>query len=270
MLSVNDIAAWGRTHPWSSADQVEQDLLLSRAICAIADDPYLGGELVFRGGTALHKLHLPAPQRYSEDLDYVRSTAGGIGELTGALLDLGRELGFTTSSRISEHPKVFWRTSAQSGTPLRLKIEVNTHERSPALPVARRHFAVDSPWWTGVAEVATFQLAELIATKLRALYQRSKGRDLFDLWLVLTTTDVEPDAVLAAFAPYRPDGYRAGAAIANLKAKLTRSDFRHDIDQLTVLGDLAYDPDQAAELVIDTLLTHVGPAEGSPADGTNQ
>ena len=41
MLSVNDITAWGITHPWASTDQVEQDLLLSRAICAIADDPYL-------------------------------------------------------------------------------------------------------------------------------------------------------------------------------------------------------------------------------------
>ena len=90
MLSVNDIAAWGRAHPWASADQIEQDLLLSRAICAIADDDYLGQELAFRGGTALHKLHLPAPLRYSEDLDYVRSTGGGIGQLTGALLDQPR------------------------------------------------------------------------------------------------------------------------------------------------------------------------------------
>jgi predicted nucleotidyltransferase component of viral defense system len=270
MLSTNDIAAWGLTHPWSTADQMEQDLLLSRAICVIADHPYLGEELVFRGGTALHKLHLPRPLRYSEDLDYVRSTAGGIGELTGALLDLGRDLGFTTTSRISEHPKVFWRTTAQSGTPLRIKIEVNTHERSPALPITRHHFEVISPWWTGSAEVATFQLAELIATKLRALYQRSKGRDLFDLWLVLTSTDVEPGEVLAAFDPYRPDGYRAGDAIANLRAKLARSDFRHDIDQLTVLGDLDYDPDRAAELIIDTLLTHVGSTKGSPAHGTDQ
>jgi predicted nucleotidyltransferase component of viral defense system len=270
MLSINDIAAWGRTHPWSSADQVEQDLLLSRAICAIADHPYLGDELVFRGGTALHKLHLPSPQRYSEDLDYVRSTASGIGELTGALLDLGRDLGFDTRSRISEHPKVFWRTAAQSGTPLRIKIEVNTHERSPALPIVRHRFAVESPWWAGTSEVATFQLAELIATKLRALYQRSKGRDLFDLWLVLTSTEVEPDAVLAAFGPYRPDGYRSGAAIANLTAKLARADFRHDIDQLSVPGKSPYSPDQAAELVIEKLLSHVDSTKGSQAHGTDQ
>ena len=71
MLSVNDIAAWGITHPWVDADQIEQDLLLSRAICAIATDNYLGSELIFRGGTALRKLRLPRPLRYSEDLDCV-------------------------------------------------------------------------------------------------------------------------------------------------------------------------------------------------------
>jgi hypothetical protein len=49
MVSVNAIAAWGITHPGASADQVEQHLLLSRAICAIADDSHLGGELLFRG-----------------------------------------------------------------------------------------------------------------------------------------------------------------------------------------------------------------------------
>ena len=67
MVPINDITAWGITHLWATADQVEQDLLLSRAICAIAEDTYLGQELLFRGGTALHKLHLPQALRYSED-----------------------------------------------------------------------------------------------------------------------------------------------------------------------------------------------------------
>ena len=70
MIPYDAITAWGVAHPWPTREQVEQDLLLSRAICAIATDPYLGQELVFRGGTAFHKLFLPEPHRYSEDLDY--------------------------------------------------------------------------------------------------------------------------------------------------------------------------------------------------------
>lgn len=83
------------------------------------------------------------------------------------------------------HPKVYWRATAENGAPLGIKIEINTHERSPALSPIRHHYRVDSSWWTGSAEVLTFQPAELVATKIRALYQRSKGRDLFDLWLAL-------------------------------------------------------------------------------------
>jgi predicted nucleotidyltransferase component of viral defense system len=255
MLSINDIASWGTAHPWATTDQIEQDLLLSRAICAIADHPYLGNELLFRGGTALHKLHLPKPLRYSEDLDYVRSTAGGIGTLTGALLDLGRDLGFQVKSRITEHPKVYWRTTSQAGNPLRIKVEVNTHERSPAMPTIRLPFDVGSPWWSGEAQVPTFQLPELIATKLRALYQRSKGRDLFDIRFALTQTALDPDGVLAAFAPYRPAGYTAKSAIANLQAKLADPDFRHDLDQLAAHPPLPYRPDEAAETVVSILLS---------------
>jgi len=257
MLSVNDIAAWGITHPWADADQVEQDLLLSRTICAIADDPYLSRELLFRGGTALHKLHLPKALRYSEDLDYVRTTAGGIAQLTGTLLDLGRGLGFDVKSRITEHPKVYWRTTSQAGNPLRIKVEVNTHDRSPALPTICLPFEVASPGWSGTVEVPTFQLPELIATKLRALYQRSKGRDLFDMWLALTQTPLDPVQVLAAFAPYRPVGYTVRAAIANLQAKLADPDFRHDLDQLTAQPPIPYEPDAAAKLITDALLSKV-------------
>jgi hypothetical protein len=174
--------------------------LLSRAICAIAADPYLRDELVFRRGMALHKLHLPQPLRYSEDLDYVRTSQFGIKELTGTLTKLGEELGFEVRTRVTEHPKVVWRATAQTGIPLRLRIEVNTHERSPSLPHLNHPYAVRSAWWSGQTQVRTFQPVELAATKIRALYQRSKGRDPFDLRLALDELALDPEAILAARA----------------------------------------------------------------------
>ena len=80
MIPAAAITHWSTGAPWSTRTQVEQDLLLSRLICEIANHPYLGEELVFRGGTCFHKLHIHPARRYSEDLDYVRSTAGGIKE----------------------------------------------------------------------------------------------------------------------------------------------------------------------------------------------
>jgi predicted nucleotidyltransferase component of viral defense system len=223
----------------------------------IATNEYLGEELAFRGGTALHKLHLPVAHRYSEDLDYVRSTGGGVGRLLDTLKDIGRNLGFAATSQISEHPKVLWRTRAENGLPLRIKIEVNTHERSPALPLIKKPFSVESLWWSGRANVRTFQFPELIATKLRALYQRSKGRDLYDMWLALTKGGVDPSQILAAFDPYRPIGYTAKSAVANLQAKLSEGRFRNDLDPLLASAEKDYDIDGAAKMIIEVLLNRL-------------
>jgi len=251
------ITQWSFDHPWPNPDQVEQDLLLSRAICVIAADDYLGRELVFRGGTALHKLHLSRALRYSEDLDYVRCSTGGIGQVSGRLTDLGRDLGFVVKTRITEHPKVFWRTTANNGLPLRLKIEINTHERTSALPLMHQRMAVVSSWWVGEAAVQTFQPAELVATKIRALYQRSKGRDLFDLWLALTQMDLDPDEILQAFSSYRPERLTAKQAVANLRSKSSDEEFRRDIDRLVAVPPGDYSVDVATELVIDKLLARL-------------
>ncbi len=177
MIPAADIVAWSRIVGWPTGDQVEQDLLLSRLIVEIANDEYLGGELVFRGGTCLHKVCLPFPWRYSEDLDYVRRSGGGIAELTRALTRVGERLEMEVRTRISQHPKVFFRAPFESASgPMKIKVEVNTFERSPARTPELVRFAVDTSWFTGAAMVSTFTAAEMLATKIRALFQRSRPR----------------------------------------------------------------------------------------------
>lgn len=106
------ITQWSTSAPWPTRTQVEQDLLLSRLICEIANHPYLGEELVFRGGTCFHKLRLQPPRRYSEDLDYVRTTGGGIKRFTDSVTELGEALGFDTSTRVAANPKVYLNTKS--------------------------------------------------------------------------------------------------------------------------------------------------------------
>ena len=122
MIPTNDITAWAHSAPWPSPDQVEQDLLLSQLICLIAADDYLGDELVFRGGTCLHKLYLHPARRYSEDLDYVRATAGGIGKVTRAISDIGTSLGYDVRTKMSAQPRVYLRYTAESGTTRKIKV----------------------------------------------------------------------------------------------------------------------------------------------------
>ena len=76
MIGERYIKEWAATHPWRRAEQVEQDLLLSRVLVAIYSDTFLSGRLAFRGGTALHKLYFSPQVRYSEDIDLVQVAAG--------------------------------------------------------------------------------------------------------------------------------------------------------------------------------------------------
>lgn len=242
MIPQAAISEWGRTARWPTVEQVEQDLLLSRLIVEIGNDEDLSKELVFRGGTCLHKLHAPVPFRYSEDLDYVRVTDGGIGQLTRAVTAVGERLGMEVRTRISEHPKVFLRSPFESGAGrMRIKVEVNTFERSPVRPLVRLPYRVESSWFTGDAAVPTFATDELVATKLRALFQRSKGRDLFDLWLAITRLGVEPADLIESFGPYRPVGYTGRRAELNLRQKLDRSSFRDDLRPLVSDWPEGYD-----------------------------
>lgn len=191
----------------AQGDQIEQDLVLSRLIVEISMHSLLGKELVFRGGTAFHKLHLATPRRYSEHLDYVRTTHGPIGPVLDALRDLGEGLGLKVATDVRQHPKAYFRGTFDSGAKLKVKVEMNTYETSPAQPLQRLVHNVDSPWWRGEAEIQTFTAPELVATKLRALHQRRKGRDLFDLWLALTELNLNPEDIHAAFGSYRPQGW---------------------------------------------------------------
>ena len=102
---------------------------------AIYNHPLLRRELVFRGGTCLHQVHLAAPLRYSEDLDFVRRTNDGIGSVLNALREVAAEVGMTVRGvKIGEHPKMVLRAQAEDDPllALKIKIEIDTHETSPA------------------------------------------------------------------------------------------------------------------------------------------
>lgn len=183
MIPALNIVAWSKAAPWAEQRQIEQDLIISRALIEMFGDDFLRSELRFRGGTALNKLHFPKPLRYSEDIDLVRTTSGPIGKIldrTRAVLEpwLGQG-GFEPSSVA---PKLRFRVEAEDkSAPIRLKIEINTWEREAYDKPLLKPFIVRNPWFSGAVEIPTFSNEELLATKLRALLQRNKGRDLIDL-----------------------------------------------------------------------------------------
>ena len=58
MINRTAIQQWSNHAPWIDNAQIEQDLIICRALVAIFSDEFLASQLAFRGGTALHKLYL--------------------------------------------------------------------------------------------------------------------------------------------------------------------------------------------------------------------
>jgi len=163
-------------------------------------DPTLKEALAFRGGTALHKLHLPPAARYSEDIDLVQREPGLIGPVLSRLRRVLEWIG-PARSDTGEHPRVTFRFETETGAIRKVKIEINSHEHFGHV-VPRLYAVPDLPVGNS-ATVPTYELDELLATKLRALYQRRKGRDLFDLWWAHEQADPDPGRIVAILAEYQ-------------------------------------------------------------------
>lgn len=237
MIPQAYIIEWRKNAPWSQPAQVEQDLVICRALVEIFSNPLLAESLAFRGGTALFKLHMP-PARYSEDIDLVQAKAGAIGPVIDALREqLDHWLGEPKRKRSEGRVTLLYRFSSEDNLPLRLKIEINTREHFAIHGFQKRQFIVKSRWFTGNATILTYSLEELLGTKLRALYQRKKGRDLFDLWYALNKTNQPPDIrlIIDSFLMYMEyAGYQISRALfeQNLFEKKNDPQFHGDIGQL--------------------------------------
>jgi predicted nucleotidyltransferase component of viral defense system len=254
------ITAWRSHAPWSTDAQVEQDLVICRALTDLYADGLLAGEVAFRGGTALHKLHLDPPRRYSEDIDLVQVNAGPIGPVMRAVHDrLDSWLGAPQWKQGQGRVTFYYRfeSETQPVTPLRLKVEINTREHFSVLGLRRMRFMLDNPWHAGAAEVLTYDPEELLGTKLRALYQRKKGRDLFDLSEAITRLPgLDPDKIVACFTRYMEhDGRRVTQTQfeRNLARKVEDAVFLGDVPPLLALG-VSFDPVAAVRRIQDTLI----------------
>ena len=237
MIPAMHITAWANVAPWAELGQIEQDLIISRAIIDIFSDEFLRNELRFRGGTALNKLHFPEPLRYSEDIDLVRTTHGPIGPILDRLREVLHWLGDAAFTQSVVAPKLIYQIEPEHGGPLlRLKVEINTRETTAFGGPHEIDHAVDNPWFSGEVAVPTFTPEEMLATKPRALLQRDKGRDLLDVSHAMSVLDgVNAGRLIEIFLEYLlQDGIAISPAQAEERmwAKLENPGFLSDIRPL--------------------------------------
>jgi len=262
MIPRDAINEWREFAPWKDNAQVEQDLLISRCLIAIYGDEFLASQLAFRGGTALHKLYLAPQPRYSEDIDLVQINPGPIKDI---LYRLGEVLDFmpdrVTKPRRYNNTMLFRMNSEiPPVVQLRLKLEINCYEHFDVCGLVKIPFSIENKWFSGKCELTTYKLEELVGTKLRALYQRKKGRDLFDLYIALSETNLDIDKVMECYRQYmsfvvdNPPTYKQ--YIKNMEEKMSDNDFLNDTSAI-LREDKTFDPIEAYELVREKLIERI-------------
>ena len=176
--------------------------------------------------------------RYSEDIDLVRTTTGPIKKIVDRLTGrLDSWLGNFKSIRTSNSFKLNYYFSPETvpHAKLKVKLEINIRECFSCFETTTKKLSVNSKWFEKSAMIRTYQFPELIATKLRALYQRKKGRDVFDLWLALKHEKFNLDDTLKAFQFYidqENNVIRKKDFLLNLENKLKDSSFIYDMAPL--------------------------------------
>lgn len=247
MIPAMNIVAWSKNAPWAEQRQIEQDLIISRALVELFNDAFLAEQLRFRGGTALNKLHFPKPLRYSEDIDLVTTTEGALKPLLDRVHDiLDPWLGDPVFERSQIAPKFKYSIEAEDKTskaPIRLKLEINRNERDAFDGPRLVPFKVTNPWFSGETKIATFSNEELLSTKIRALLQRNKGRDLVDLSHAL---DVFPDLdtqrtidLMGRYLELSETPITRPQAEQRMFAKLARGNFLADVVPLLTAEEAA-------------------------------
>ena len=279
-LSRREILAWRDHAPWANDAQVEQDLLLTRAMVAIFADPVLAPMVAMRGGTALHKVHLAPAARYSEDIDLVL-VDGDVAnsKVERELRRVLRPLLGAPDAGLRKRATLFARNALSKSTIIRLeypfvpllgngsgatiKVEVNCNERRPLYRIEELPYDPEPMEGRDAPLVLrTYDVDEMLGTKLRALHQRTQGRDLFDMWWAFSGHATgphtpDPARVIAAFDDYMA---REGSPVdaetyrRTLESKLADPAFAADMDGMLRQGVPPFVPREAADLVLRILV----------------
>jgi predicted nucleotidyltransferase component of viral defense system len=267
LIPKSHIQAWKSNAPWPLENQVEQDLIISRALCDLFSEPALKGKVAFRGGTAINKLLFDRPLRYSEDIDLVQILPEPIGKTVDAIRDALFWLGPCRREQAGHSMHLIFKfvPEDESQSSLKLKVEINTREHESLFGIQQYGFAMDNPWHKAKVDVASYTQEEMFATKLRALLQRRKNRDLFDLHHGLQQLKMDPAKIVMCFGHYMSlDNNSISRAIAEktMLKKLEHS-LSEDVSPLLPPG-ISFTEDEAIRSFEEVWRTLIARIDGDP------
>jgi predicted nucleotidyltransferase component of viral defense system len=197
------------------AHVVEKDYALGWFLAGIAAHPVIGPRWVFKGGTCLKKCYFET-YRFSEDLDFTLQDGDHLDE--GFLAEVFEEIGdwvydacglqlppetrkfevFTNKRGTrSGQGRVGYRGPlGRTGDPPRIKLDLTADEVLVLAPVQRpvHHPYTDLP--ADGIHVLSYSFEEVFAEKMRALAERQRPRDLYDVVHLYRRQDLQPDRAI--------------------------------------------------------------------------
>ena len=186
----------------------EKDYYLALAIQLVYNSP-LGSKLIFKGGTAIHHCYFQQ-KRFSEDLDFTSLDANvSVEEIASVLESDGTfrvNKTFKSEFTIKIERLQYQGLLGQSGN---IKFEVDHHQGVvlPAVTVSYQNV------WNVVALAQVMDQREMCAEKIRAVSQRARYRDFYDLYFLFNDLD---DAVDKAVEILKQKEIRTPIIVANI------------------------------------------------------
>lgn len=206
---VQRVTEWGLTE-----EVVEKDYVLGWLLWGIGTDPVLSQSWVFKGGTCLKKCYIET-YRFSEDLDFTVLPGGPFRPedvepaLLRTLVRIAAESGidFSTAPRLRLRPnaastegRVYYTGPRRTRQPSRVKLDISADERVVRPPVLQEigHPYPDS--FPSGGTIRCYSFDELFAEKIRAMAQRGRPRDLYDIINLFRRNDLRmyPEAIRTA------------------------------------------------------------------------
>ena len=206
---VERVTEWGLTE-----EVIEKDYVLGWLLWGIGTDPDLSRTWVFKGGTCLKKCYIET-YRFSEDLDFTVLPGGPFRPEEGqplierCLVRIANESGidFSTPPRLRLRPnetstegRVYYIGPRRTPHPARVKLDLSADERVVRPPVLQKITHPYPDTFASGGTIRCYSFDELFAEKIRAMAQRGRPRDLYDIVNLFRRNDLRmfPEAIHSA------------------------------------------------------------------------
>ncbi|MCY4562100.1 MAG: nucleotidyl transferase AbiEii/AbiGii toxin family protein [Flavobacteriaceae bacterium] len=217
LIKKEQIIEWSEKEKFQDDKHAEKDLYIESLLKLFSFSKWLLKHLIFKGGTALHKMHFEKSLRFSEDIDFEHKGNQDIGRTLNEMkLIFGKaNLNIEINRNKNNYEILCSYPSHTTTKPGKLKIEISDREDFSVLGYTQKRLHLNNVCFSSDIMMNTYNINEILSQKTRALYQRDKGRDLYDLYVSRLHPDFDMKKIAQCFIRHMTVK-KDGKAITNI------------------------------------------------------